>query len=55
MTMFMSPGDMGAAAITMLRALAGFALTVPLGIALGIFQQHEFGFAVALILFVRTL
>jgi NitT/TauT family transport system permease protein len=35
-TMFMSPDDMGAAAITMLRALAGFALTVPLGIALGI-------------------
>jgi ABC-type nitrate/sulfonate/bicarbonate transport system permease component len=35
-TMFMSPDDMSAAAITMLRALAGFALTVPLGIALGI-------------------
>jgi ABC-type nitrate/sulfonate/bicarbonate transport system permease component len=34
--MFMSPEDMSAEAITMLRALAGFALTVPLGIALGV-------------------
>jgi ABC-type nitrate/sulfonate/bicarbonate transport system permease component len=31
-----SPDDMRAVALTLLRALAGFALTVPLGIALGI-------------------
>jgi ABC-type nitrate/sulfonate/bicarbonate transport system permease component len=31
-----SPEDMRAVALTLLRALAGFALTVPLGIALGI-------------------
>jgi ABC-type nitrate/sulfonate/bicarbonate transport system permease component len=35
-TMFMSPEDMNAEALTMLRALAGFALTVPLGITLGV-------------------
>jgi len=33
--MFSSPEDMHAEALTVLRALAGFALTVPLGIALG--------------------
>ena len=31
-----SPDDMRAVALTLLRALAGFALTVPLGIALGV-------------------
>ncbi len=31
-----SPDDMKAVALTLLRALAGFALTVPLGIALGV-------------------
>lgn len=34
--MFASADDMRAEALTMLRALAGFALTVPFGIALGI-------------------
>ena len=34
--MLMSPEDMNAEALTMLRALTGFALTVPLGIALGV-------------------
>lgn len=34
--MFFSAEDMRAEALTLLRALAGFALTVPLGIALGI-------------------
>ncbi|MGZ5836880.1 MAG: ABC transporter permease, partial [Xanthobacteraceae bacterium] len=35
-TMLTSVEDMRAEALTLLRALAGFALTVPLGIALGI-------------------
>jgi ABC-type nitrate/sulfonate/bicarbonate transport system permease component len=35
--MLTSASDMRAEALTVLRALAGFALTVPLGIALGIF------------------